>query len=296
MMTRKLPGKAERYFTTGISMITSQGPHGSNVMAAEWVMQISYNPILIAAFIHKGSQTLKNIEKTKEFGVNVASEKQTSQVSVAGGYSGSEIDKMQIKNLFNIIKSKKINAPSISGCTINAECILVKKEKIGDHVMLVGKVVRMQHDESQSPLIYHRNRYFQIGPAIEPQREEILVDKETFEFFSNLAQKRFVLKCIGITVKSKNKILVIKQPNSSIQTIPLCIPSPGKNHVRHLERFLKNIKLDLKLDSEPIMKRLVLKYEKNFQRINMILYNGKIKSEKEHSLKSVSLDPILSIL
>ncbi|MDE1842932.1 MAG: flavin reductase family protein [Thaumarchaeota archaeon] len=295
-MTRKLPGKAERYFTTGISMITSHGPNGSNVMAAEWVMQISYNPILIAIFIHKGSQTLKNIEKTKEFGVNVASEKQTSQVSVAGGYSGSEIDKLQIKNLFNTVKSKKIRAPSISGCTINAECILVKKEKTGDHVMLVGKAIHIQHDESQSPLIYHRNRYFQIGHAIEPQREEIPVDRETFEFFTNLAQKRFVLKCIGVTVKSKNKILVVKQPNSFMQTIPLCIPPSGKNHTRYLEKFLKKMKLDFELCQEPIMKRFVLKYEKNSQRINMIQYNGKTKSDKEHLWKPVNSDPILSIL
>jgi flavin reductase (DIM6/NTAB) family NADH-FMN oxidoreductase RutF len=57
-------------------MITSRGSNGPNIMTAEWVMQISYQPVLIGVFIHEGSQTLKNIEKSKEFGINVASQEQ----------------------------------------------------------------------------------------------------------------------------------------------------------------------------------------------------------------------------
>jgi flavin reductase (DIM6/NTAB) family NADH-FMN oxidoreductase RutF len=292
-MTRKFPSKAERYFTTGVSMITSHGPCGPNVMAAEWVIQISYSPVLIATFIHKGSQTLKNIEKSKEFGVNVASKMQTSQVSVSGGYSGSEIDKLQIKDLFKTIKSKKIKAPLIAGCTINAECILVKKEKIGDHVMLVGKVVHIRYDDSQSPLIYHRGRYFGIGSTIEPQRKEILVSKDVFEFFKTLAEKRFVLKCVGVIVRSKDKILVVKQPGTNIQTIPLNISPTGINQRGHFVKFLKDSGLAIQLDTKPIMMRLVLKHKKDLQRINLILYDGKTKIINKNSWKSANTDPIL---
>jgi flavin reductase (DIM6/NTAB) family NADH-FMN oxidoreductase RutF len=292
-MIRKFPGKAERYFTTGVSMITSRGPDGPNVMAAEWVMQISYSPVLIAVFIHKGSQTLKNIEKSKEFGVNVASKMQTSQVSVAGGYSGSEINKLQIKDLFKTKKSKKIKALLIAGCTINAECTLVKKEKIGDHVMLVGKVVHIRYDDSQSPLIYHKGRYFGIGPTIEPQRGEILVSKDVLEFFKTFAGKRFVLKCSGVVVKSKDKILVVKQPGTDIQTIPLCVSPSGVNQKDHLVKFLRDSRLTIQLDTKPIMKRFVLRHKKDLQRINLVLYSGKIKHTNENLWISKNADPIL---
>ena len=146
-MSRKIPNKAERYFTTGLSMITSIGVNGPNIMTAEWTMQISYQPVLIAVFIHKGSETLKNIEKTKEFGVNVASQEQTSEVSVAGGYSGTELDKLKIKNIFKISKPRKIKTPMIAGCIINAECRLVKKEQFGDHFMVVGRIIHIRHDD-----------------------------------------------------------------------------------------------------------------------------------------------------
>ncbi|HJW18944.1 MAG TPA: flavin reductase family protein [Candidatus Nitrosotalea sp.] len=258
-------------------MITSRGAKGPNVMAAEWVMQISYNPVLIAIFIHNGSQTIKNIEKTKEFGVNVASKDQTTQVNVAGGYSGSEIDKLKMKNIFQTVTPQKIKTPMILGCTVNAECKLVKKEKIGDHVMIVGKVVYIKHNDTKSPLVYHKGRYFNLDSTIEQDRKEVQVSKETLDFFTNLAQGKFVLKCAGVLVWSKNKIMVIKWQKTGFETIPFIIPKIGTNQRDDLVKFLNKTRLDIKVDSEPIMKRLVLKNTNKIQRINFVLFNGKVK-------------------
>ncbi|MGI0093598.1 MAG: flavin reductase family protein [Nitrosotalea sp.] len=258
-------------------MITSRGTKGPNVMAAEWAMQILYSPVLIAIFIHNGSQTIKNIEKTKEFGVNVASKDQTTQVNVVGGYSGSEIDKLKIKNIFETISPQKIKTPMILGCTVNAECKLVKKEKIGDHVMMVGKVVHIKHDDTKSPLLYHKGRYFNLNSTIEQDRKEVQVSEETLDFFTNLAQGKFVLKCAGVLVWSKNKIMVIKWQKTEFETIPFITPQTGKNQRDYLVKFLNKAGLDIQVDSEPIMKRLVLKNASKIQRINFVLFNGKVK-------------------
>ena len=295
-MTRKVPSNAERYFSTGISMITSRGPQGPNVMTAEWTMQISYSPMLIAVFIHKGSYTIKNIEKTKEFGVNVASQDQTAEVSVAGGYSGSEIDKIGLKNVFHVSKPHKIKTPMIAGCTINAECKLIKTESLGDHVMAVGKVVHIKHDDTKSPLMYHKGRYFGIGNTIEPGRKEVMVNCTTLDFFKNLAEGKFVLKCVGVLVESKNKILVMKWPKTGFEIIPLVMPPPGKNNLDYLTRHLTDMKLHIKVEKEPAMKRLVLKNGTEIQRINFVLFKGKsTKLAKDCSWKSKS-DEIISNL
>ncbi len=296
VLTRKIPSKAERYFSTGISMITSRGPQGPNIMAAEWVIQISYSPVLIAVFIHNGSYTIKNIEKTKEFGVNVASQGQTTEVSVAGGYSGSEIDKLKIKNVFKISQPHKIKTPMIADCTINAECKLVRKEKLGDHVMLVGKVVHIEYDDTKSPLLYHKGRYFGLHSTIEPDRKEVLVSKNTLEFFKNLAQGKFVLKCVGVLVESKDAVLVIKWPKTAYETIPLAIPPQGKNQRDYLTRHLNNMKLQITVENEPIMKRLILKNGTEIQRVNFVLFKGKSKKQtREHTWKPKN-DEIISNL
>ncbi len=88
-----------RYFATTVGMITTDGKHGRNVMAAEWTLQVSYEPMLIAIFIHD-SPTLWNIRDSGTFGVNIASDDQAELVNIAGGYSGTEVDKLGIPGTF----------------------------------------------------------------------------------------------------------------------------------------------------------------------------------------------------
>ena len=165
-MERKIPDKAQRYFVTGVGMITSTGSLGRNVMAAEWTIQISYEPLLIAVFVHDSTATLKNIRETKEFGINVASDQQTSLVNIAGGYSRTEIDKLKVRRSFRFLKSRHIKAPVIAGCIVNAECKLFKQIELGDHTTFVGEVIELYPVNSKQPLIYHQQKYWKFGDNI----------------------------------------------------------------------------------------------------------------------------------
>ena len=296
-MNRKSPSQSERYFTTGLAMITSTGTNGPNIMTAEWTMQISYKPLLIATFIHEGSQTLQNIKKSKEFGISMASQEQTTEVNIAGGYSGTELNKLEIKNTFKIIKSKKIKTPLIGGAIINAECKLVKMQKFGDHVMMVGKIVNIIHDGSKNPLIYHKGRYFSIGSQILQDRIEVNVSKDTLDFFRKIASKKFVLKCVGIIVRSKNKILVTPQLKNRLDMIPFSIPPQGVNQREHLIKFLKQSGLDIQVTHTPTMKRLILKNNGDVQRVNFVLFDAKIqKPIKYITWKESTDDNLISSL
>ena len=271
---------AHRYFVTGVSMITSSGTKGSNVMAVEWTMQISYDPMLIAIFIHKGSVTLNNITKTKEFGVNVASDEQSTAISTAGGFSRIEIDKLSITDVFKTVKPKKIKTPLIQGCVLSAECRLFMKKTIGDHVMVIGKVVEIQYDKTKKPLIYHKNRYLQIGKQIEPDRKKISVNTRIFEIFSNGGKEKFILKYTGAIIKSKHGILVINHENSH-KMIPL-IESPKKiDYKKHLEKYLHDNGINATVRDKPILRRVILANKQNIQRINFVLFVGHVKTSSK---------------
>ena len=82
-----------RQFLTNVGLITSDGPHGPNVMAAEWTHHISYSPSLIAVNIRGTGTTAQNI-KVSEFGVNLAPEDQNILCSLTGRYSGKHLDKV----------------------------------------------------------------------------------------------------------------------------------------------------------------------------------------------------------
>lgn len=296
-MERKVAKDAQKYFVTGVSMITSTGPLGHNAMAAEWTMQISYEPMLIAVFIHHDATTFKNIKKTKEFGVNVATDEQTSLVNIAGGYSRTEIDKLKVRNHFKLLKFRYIKAPMIAGCIINAECKLVTMKKLGDHTMVVGKVISIKYNKTKKPLVYHTGKYHRIGSVIEPFRQVIKVNKVTFDWFFIQAESKFVLKCVGALIKSGKKILIsgYTKNGSSYYTIPYVVPKRGSDHTKVLQAHLKRARLRVTLTHIPIIKRLVLQNKKKIQRINFVLFEGKLESQllNQNKWESVSSDPLL---
>lgn len=169
---------ASRKFATIVGLITSNGKWGRNVMAAEWTHHVSYEPGLIIVNIHPSDATAENILGTKEFGVNLASEDQNAVASVAGNFTGKEVDKIAVlKELgAEFYSAKKINVLMIKGAVLNVECKVVEHKKLGDHVMFVGQAVEVSVDENLKPILYYRGKYWRIGENV-PKPEKEVLDK-----------------------------------------------------------------------------------------------------------------------
>ncbi|MBI4154239.1 flavin reductase family protein [Candidatus Woesearchaeota archaeon] len=176
--------EGSKKFITNVGLITSNGPYGNNVMAAEWTHHVSYSPGMIMVNVGFDKATEANIKKTKEFGVSIAAANQNVAASVAGGSSGKEIDKIKILKELGIefYKAKKIDALMIKGAALNVECKLVKMEKLGDHMMFVGEAVDV-HAGEEEPVAYHGGKYYRIGEMIQKPPQKVL-DK-----ISELAKK-----------------------------------------------------------------------------------------------------------
>ncbi|HEY9385801.1 MAG TPA: flavin reductase family protein [Nitrososphaeraceae archaeon] len=167
-----------RQFVTNVGLITSDGPLGPNIMAAEWTHHISYSPSLIAVNIRGHDATAQNITESKEFGVNIAAESQNVICSIAGRYKAKYVDKISIlkeSGIAAFYNAKRINkVPMLVGAAMNAECKLVKQEDMGDHIMFVGEVIEISADENIPPLLYHNGKYWRLGEAITKPPPEIL--------------------------------------------------------------------------------------------------------------------------
>lgn len=165
-----------KQFITNIGLITSNGPLGHNIMTAEWIHHVSYEPSLIMINLHEKDTTSENIKKTKEFGINIASETQNVVASVAGGSSGAEVDKIAILRDLGVefYKAKKINVLMVKGAALNAECKVIKQELLGDHMMFVGEVVEASSDENIKPLMYYGSKYWKVGDRIMKPQQDIL--------------------------------------------------------------------------------------------------------------------------
>ena len=163
-----------RKFITNVGLVTSTGPYGDNIMAAEWTHHISYSPGMIAICIDTDEATYSNIKETKEFGVSLCSTSQAVLSSVSGGNTGKEVDKIKaLEELgFKFYKGKKIKALMVTDAALNVECKLVEELKLGDHIMMVGEVIEASKTDKE-PLAYHQGKYWRISETLpKPPDEE----------------------------------------------------------------------------------------------------------------------------
>lgn len=165
-------------FVTNVGLITSNGPNGYDIMAAEWTHHISYEPSLIQINLHKKDATTENIIKTGEFGVSIASDDQNTVASIAGNSTGKEVDKVALLKEFGaaLYKAEKIDAYMVEGAVLNAECKVLYHKDEGDHVLFVGRVVAGGVNNDKKPLLYSGGRYFKVGERIMKPAQSVLDD------------------------------------------------------------------------------------------------------------------------
>jgi flavin reductase (DIM6/NTAB) family NADH-FMN oxidoreductase RutF len=175
--------KEAHKFVTNVGLITSNGPHGQNIMAAEWTHLISYSPGMIAVCIGPGKATRENIEETKEFGVSITSTAQASMASISGTTTGKETDKITaLKELgYKFYNAESIKPMMVNGAALNAECKLVESHQYGTHKMFIGEVIKVSISDNE-PLAFHQGQYWKLTtPLDKPSDEERARIKELTE-------------------------------------------------------------------------------------------------------------------
>ncbi len=145
---------AYRAFTTTCALITTDGPTGPNVMAAEWTFNVSYHPFLILVAIDPGNRTHDMILASEEFGVNLVADDQVTAMGFAGHFSKADTDKLS-SDAFETYPASKIRAPLLRGALLSAECRLVAHYPMGDHTAFVGEVVEFSVDPEKQPVLLH---------------------------------------------------------------------------------------------------------------------------------------------
>ena len=167
-------------WVTNVGLVFTDGPIGSDVMAAEWVYYVSYSPALITVHIGhgstpKGKATLENIRASKEFAVSMASSGQQSFSSIAGSGDGHAVDMLAVMKDMGaeFFPAKHVNALHLKGATMHIECKVKDITELGDHYMVVGEVLDIVTDDSQEPLVYSFGKYHAFGRALEKPSHEV---------------------------------------------------------------------------------------------------------------------------
>jgi hypothetical protein len=250
--------------------------------------------MLIAIFIHD-SPTYWNIEETKVFGVNMASDEQSHLVNIAGGYSGTEIQKLNIPNTFETYPAKQINVLMINNCTLNAECKAITIQKIADHIMVVGEIIGAKFDDKKSPLIYTRGNYRKIASAkIAIGRKSIKINHNHLIEFKKISKGSFTLKAAVVVIHHRDKLLMVNERSFDKHwMLPFVNVERRSNFVSTLQKYLDSIGIIAEVGNIIGIERLMLTNSSNIKtndsdkkrhqelRANFITFNCKFMSLNE---------------
>lgn len=153
-----IPSSFAKYIPYNFAFILSRDKNNKpNGMIAAWHMKVSHEPPIMAVAIYNSQNTKKLIEQSKEFVIAVPSKKLIKAVFVFGEQHGDKVDKFKVSKV-KTAKAKFLKTPLLKEATLNYECKLIKKIKLGDHTMFIGKVLAAHYNEKQKILLsYGKN-------------------------------------------------------------------------------------------------------------------------------------------
>ncbi|WP_085677309.1 MULTISPECIES: flavin reductase [unclassified Pseudomonas] len=139
-------------FTTGVTIITSQGEDGSPVgITANSFNSVSLNPPLVLWSLSKQARSLPVFSSGKHWNVHVLS---IGQEQLSGRFATQGEDKFAEVELDNGIS----DAPLLQDCTARFQCRTAFQYEGGDHVIFVGEVLAFDHSD-RAPLAFQSGQY-----------------------------------------------------------------------------------------------------------------------------------------
>jgi flavin reductase (DIM6/NTAB) family NADH-FMN oxidoreductase RutF len=138
------PKKFYRFLSPrpAVLLTTIDGDKNINAAPFSFVMPVSMDPPLLAIAIGTKQSTLSDIRNTREFVVNVPPESIIDRFWACSQERTQGIDQLRKTGLTEV-PSAKVLAPSVGECNVWFECFLEFEKELGDHVVVVGRVVNL---------------------------------------------------------------------------------------------------------------------------------------------------------
>jgi flavin reductase (DIM6/NTAB) family NADH-FMN oxidoreductase RutF/DNA-binding MarR family transcriptional regulator len=184
-------------FPTGVTVITALDDRGEPIgCTASSFNSVSIDPALVLWSVDKSAFSSAIFEKAEFFAVNILSE---NQVDISNRFAGRGEDKFKDVSF----SSGLGGAPLFEGCGAQFECKTWNVYEGGDHLIIIGEVVKYTHDDSLTPLVFSRGSYAITSPHQGTRTE----DKEKK---SNAFLDDYLLYLLNSTISKCHKDLYPK--------------------------------------------------------------------------------------
>lgn len=160
-------------------MVSAADKEGNaNILTVAWTGTICSDPAMLYISVRPERYSYHMIQETREFVVNLTTEKLAYVTDWCGVKSGRDVDKWQEMKLTKGKSEKLSYAPIIEESPVNIECKVTEIKELGSHHMFLAEVAAVQVDErymkqngkfelnSTGLLAYSHGEYLSLGKEL----------------------------------------------------------------------------------------------------------------------------------
>jgi flavin reductase (DIM6/NTAB) family NADH-FMN oxidoreductase RutF len=152
-------------FPTGVTVVTAVGPRKEIIgITANSFSSVSLDPPMVLFSLNRRAYSLPAFLSSQHFAVNVLHQEQdqiSNQFAKALGQKWEGVDYITWSS----------GCPILKDALASFECKIRHTYQGGDHVILVGEVLRIIAAPQGDPLLFFRGEYRRIAPKEEPEEE-----------------------------------------------------------------------------------------------------------------------------
>jgi flavin reductase (DIM6/NTAB) family NADH-FMN oxidoreductase RutF len=145
--------------TQGVYVIGVADGSSKNAFTAAWVMQVSFDPLLIAVSVNARHSSFTLLERSRAFSVNVLKKDQLPLAAHFGRPAAED-------KLASVAwTSGRTGVPLLDEVAAWFECRVTDKHSAGDHVVVLGEVVNGRLLDPAADLLTYRDTGDMDGAA-----------------------------------------------------------------------------------------------------------------------------------
>jgi len=145
-------------FATGIAIMTTRDADGRYVgITVNSFSSVSLDPPLVSFCLDRNANSLKPFLDAAHFSVNVLAE---GQEPLSAAFARSSAGDKFSGVAFEISET---GCPLLADCLSHLECAREAVHDAGDHLIVIGRVIRLAQRPEGKPLLYFRGRYARLG-------------------------------------------------------------------------------------------------------------------------------------
>jgi flavin reductase (DIM6/NTAB) family NADH-FMN oxidoreductase RutF len=146
-------------FATGVTIVSCLDASGGPVgLTANSFNALSLDPPLVLWSLRRASPSLVAFGAARHFAVNVLAD---SQVELSRRFASQVADKFDD----GLWSTGLCGVPILGACAAVFECERVSQQEAGDHMLFIGRVLRMT-SAPISPLVFHAGHYHMLGEIL----------------------------------------------------------------------------------------------------------------------------------